>query len=155
MNLYRAMLERWGRTRAFAWFGRRVLTPLDLRFKGSRLAPSRLGTDLPLCYLTTIGRRSGEPRTVPLLYVPGVGGAVVVVATNFGTDRHPAWSHNLEADPNAIVEISGQAVEVRARRLDGEEWERYLGEFSSVWPAYETYRARTDRNIRLYVLEPG
>ncbi len=154
MNPYRALLERVGRTRAFAWFGRRVLTPLDLRFRGSRLAPSRLGSDLPLCYLTTIGRRSGQPRTVPLLYVPADDGGVVVVATNFGTAHHPAWSHNLEAAPNAVVEIDRRPMEVRARRLYGEERERFLREFASMWPAYDTYRQRTDRDVRLYVLEP-
>lgn len=84
MNLYERTLIRFGHTRGFASFGQKVLTPIDRRMRGRKYSISTLGTNFPLCYLTTTGRKSGEPRTVPLLCVE-TGDAVAVVGSNFGT----------------------------------------------------------------------
>lgn len=133
----------------------KVLHPLDMRFKGTRLAPSTFGgQEVPLCYLTAIGRTSGEERTVPLLYVPVDDGSVAVVATNFGRDRHPGWSANLMANPEASLEIDGEVRTVIARRADDDEALTIWKRFDRVWPGYERYREIAPRDIRVFVLGP-
>ena len=156
MNLYARVTRRFAKTPAMRWTLSKVLTPLDMRFKGTRLAPSTFGGQgVPLCYLTATGRSSGEPRTVPLLYVPVDGDAVAVVATNFGGTRHPAWSGNLDATPQASLEIDGTPREVIARRATDDEAMAIWKRFDHVWPGYEQYREIAPRDIRVYVLNPA
>ena len=136
------------------WTLARVLTPLDLRFKGTRFAPSTFGgPGVPLCYLTTTGHRSGEPRVVPLLFAALAAGRFAVVATNFGRHDHPAWSYNLDAEPRAVLEIDGDTRPVVARRATEAESEAIWARFDRIWPAYEQYREIAPRDIRAYVLE--
>ena len=121
MSRYLDLMRSVSKTRPIRWTMSRIQAPLDMRFKGTRFAISKLGApDVPLCYLTATGRRSGEPRTVPLTYMP-VGSSYAVVASNYGRDNHPAWSHNLDATPEATLEIDGTAIEVVARRATTEE----------------------------------
>ena len=134
----------------------KVLHPLDMRFKGTRFAPSTFGgTDVPLCFLTTTGRTSGQPRTVPLLYVPVDDGAVAVVATNFGRDHHPGWSANLTATPEATLEVDGVHRPVVARRAAEDEALSIWKRFDRIWPGYEKYREIAPRERRVFVLEPA
>ena len=94
-----------------------------------------------------------ERRAVSLGYLAD-GGAFVVVASNFGKAHHPAWSHNLDASPDARVNVDGRDVAVRAERLaDAEKaaiWPRLVG----VIPQFGVYVTRTDRNIKVYRLRP-
>ncbi len=136
------------------WLLSKVLTPLDMALRNTRFAPSRFGLEAPLCYLTTRGRRSGEPRTVPLLYVPHDGDALAVAATNFGQDDHPEWSYNLESEPRAELEIDGVTRRVIGRRADADETSRLWPRFDAAWPAYETYRTIAPRDIKVFILEP-
>lgn len=133
----------------------RTLAPLDMKLRGTRFAPSTLGLDLPLCFLTTTGARSGEPRTVPLLYVALDDGAVAVVASNFGTEHHPGWAYNLEAQPRATIEIDDARTVVVARHADEEEAQRLWPLFDGVWPGYETYRSTAPREIKIFLLTPA
>lgn len=154
MNLYQSSMRRLSRT---AWFRKllsRVLTPLDMRLRNTRFAPSNFGVDFPLCYLTSSGRRSGKPRTVPLLYVRTDDGPAVV-ATNFGTEHHPGWSYNLDADPAAVLEIDEKSVDVMAHRLSRADSESLWPAFDQVWPGYEVYRTIAPRDIKMYVLKPA
>jgi len=155
VNAYERLLVRIGGTRAFAWFGRRVLTRLDRLLHGSRLAPTRLGTHLPLCLVTTVGRRSGRPHTVPLLGIPTAGDGIVVAATNFGSTRAPAWARNLQACPRVVVEQGGERCEMVARTATAAEAAALWSRLEDVWPHYATYRSRAGRPITLYVLEPA
>ena len=154
MSRYLDFMRRISKTPLVRTTMARVQAPLDMRFKDTRWAISKLGApDVPLCYLTARGAKSGEPRTVPLTYMP-LGSAYTVVASNYGRRNHPAWSYNLEANPDAILEVDGESMPVVARRADEDEaasiWER----FDAFWPGYEEYRAITHRNIRVYVLDP-
>jgi deazaflavin-dependent oxidoreductase (nitroreductase family) len=106
---------------------------------------------LPSLMLTTTGRRSGQPRCQPLLYTQD-GDGYVVVATNWGFPAHPGWSANLLADPEAIVEVRGRRIPVRAALVKGSERERLWRLVTPAWPAYETYAAATDRTIRVFRL---
>ena len=153
MNPYRGLVRRLGTTRSFAWVASRVLPPLDVRFKGHRRSLTSLGTGFPLCFLTTTGRRSGEPRTVPLLYVAD-GERVVLFASNWGRPAHPAWSGNLDATADARVEIDGVERPMRARRATRPEEERYWPLADAMYPGYAGYRARSGRSVRVHVLEP-
>jgi deazaflavin-dependent oxidoreductase (nitroreductase family) len=108
---------------------------------------------LPSLLLTTTGRRTGQPRTVPLLYLPD-GDRYVVIASNWGQQHHPAWSGNLLANPEATVSVDGRETAVRARLADPAERERLWPAITRVWPAYDTYVERSGRDIRVFVLEP-
>ncbi len=136
------------------WTLSKVLTPLDMALRNTRFAPSRFGFGAPLCFLTTSGRRSGQPRTVPLLYVPFSGSAIAVAATNYGQDNHPGWSYNLESDPRAEVVIEGVTRRVIGRRADANESAHVWPRFDAIWPAYETYRNIAPRDIKVFILEP-
>lgn len=149
-------LASWvSRGRAFSFVGRRIVTPLDRLLRGRRWAPGRITMGDALCHVTTTGRRSRRQRTAPLLYVPADGEGVVVVATNWGSRHHPAWSHNIEADPAVSYEMDGTAIVARARRASDEEFAQYWARFVAMWPNYEAYRDRVDRDIRMYVLVPS
>ena len=140
------------RSKWLRWVAIRANHRLDMRLKGSRLAPSSL-IEFPLCYLTTTGRKSGEPRVVPLVYVP-VDAGTAVVATNYGQQHHPAWSYNLEANPRAVLEIDEVETAVVARRATDAEYAVAWPLFQDAWPGYEDYEAMTPRDIRMYVLVP-
>jgi deazaflavin-dependent oxidoreductase (nitroreductase family) len=154
VNPYAATVRALGRTRAFASVFSRLLPPIDARFSRRRRSLTSLGTGFPLCYLTTTGRRTGEPRTVPLLHVVD-GERVILVASNWGRRAHPAWSLNLDADDAARVAVDGVERTYRARRASPEEQVRYWPEAVAIWPGYEDYRGRAGREIRMFVLEPA
>jgi F420H(2)-dependent quinone reductase len=103
--------------------------------------------------LTTTGRRSGKPRTTPLIYIPD-GEALVVVASFGGSDVHPAWYLNLEANPDVEVKIRREpAQRMRARRATPAESERLWPELIKVYSGYAKYREKTAREIPLVILE--
>jgi len=103
--------------------------------------------------LTTRGRRSGEPRTTPLIF-DSDGDNAVIVASKGGAPAHPGWYLNLLADPDAEVQIRDAVRPVRARTAEGEERERLWSVMTAMWPSYDTYQAKTDRQIPVVVLEP-
>ncbi len=139
------------------WFSRLVIVsmPLDRAIQkatGGRW--SLVGKDVvPGLVLTTTGRKTGQPRDVPLLYARD-GEAYVVTASNLGQDHHPAWSGNLLAEPRAVALIDGRSIDVVADLATPEEKARVWPLVVSVWPAYDTYVTRTDRDIRVFLLRP-
>lgn len=107
----------------------------------------------PVLVLETIGRRSGERRRTPTLYLRD-GERFVLLAANGGSDRVPAWWHNLQAGPEASVVVAGQRLAVRAREEpDGPERDRLLAAFTALYPALEDYRRRMTRHVPVVVLE--
>ncbi|RDD85320.1 nitroreductase family deazaflavin-dependent oxidoreductase [Streptomyces parvulus] len=103
--------------------------------------------------LTTTGRSSGQERQVPLLYARH-GGGLVVVASNWGGQRHPGWSANLLAEPRARITHAGRTWPVRARLLEGAEREEAWAAIAAHWPAYEEYAQRAGRRtIRVFRLD--
>ncbi|MGA2320517.1 MAG: nitroreductase family deazaflavin-dependent oxidoreductase [Solirubrobacteraceae bacterium] len=102
--------------------------------------------------LTTEGRRSGEARTTPLIHRTD-GDRWVIVASKGGTPENPGWYENLKANPEATIQVQGEEVPVRARTAEGEERTRLWSLMSEVWPAYDEYQAKTDREIPIVVLE--
>jgi deazaflavin-dependent oxidoreductase (nitroreductase family) len=121
------------------------------RLLGGRLVGRLLGVDIIL--LMTQGRRSGRPRTTPLLAVRDAD-RLLVVASNGGSDRVPDWYRNLRSDPRVSVQIGGAVRSMQARQAKGEElgplWQRAI----RAYPGYAVYRQRARRDIPLIVLEP-
>lgn len=144
-----------GTTRVGARLLRAVAPPLDRLVAGAtggRHAVTELL--LPTLLLTTTGRRSGQPRTAPLVYVQH-GDALAVAATNWGQKQHPAWSSNLLADPRATAVVDGDAIEVVARPATPHEREVLWPRFDAVYAGFAAYRRRASgRDIRVFLLEP-
>jgi deazaflavin-dependent oxidoreductase (nitroreductase family) len=101
--------------------------------------------------LTTRGRRSGEPRTTPLIHRTD-GDRWIVVASKGGAPEHPSWFENLQADPDATIEVRDEEIPVRASVAQGEERERLWRLMTEVWPDYDAYQQRTSREIPVVVL---
>ena len=121
-----------------------------------RLSGGRIGGKVgrgPVLLLTTTGRKSGEPRTAPVLYLADEG-RFVVINTNAGNAKTPAWSLNLRANPEAEVEVGRKRFEVRSRLAEGEEradlWRRHMEQYEG-WDFYES---QLDREVGVFVLEP-
>jgi deazaflavin-dependent oxidoreductase (nitroreductase family) len=101
--------------------------------------------------LTTKGRRSGEERTTPLIHRTD-GDRWVLVASKGGAPANPAWFENLGAEPDVTIEVKGDTIPVRASTAEGAERERLWSLMTEVWPAYDEYQARTEREIPVVVL---
>jgi F420H(2)-dependent quinone reductase len=110
-------------------------------------------SNAPVLLLTTTGRRSGATRTAPVLYVRD-GDALIVIGSNAGNERPPAWSLNLQANPRAEVQIGAKRQPVIARLAAEPErgwlWRRMNEEYSG----FEDYKRHTRREIPVFVLEP-
>lgn len=121
---------------ANVWIYRRSRGKIMGRFPGGA----------PVCLLTTRGRKSGNPRTVPLLYLQD-GADWVVVASQGGAPQHPGWYLNLEARPTAELEIGERRFAVQARRVGEEEKAALWPRLVAIYPPYEQYQRRTTRSI--------
>ncbi|MEV7804166.1 nitroreductase family deazaflavin-dependent oxidoreductase [Microbispora sp. NPDC088329] len=102
--------------------------------------------------LTTKGRKSGQPRSTPLIYQP-YGDAYLVVASKGGADEHPLWYLNLQADPEVEFQIKGDRFTARARTATPEERPDMWRTMAATWPAYDEYTTKTDREIPIVVIE--
>jgi F420H(2)-dependent quinone reductase len=117
----------------------------------------RLGAKLlwfPAALLTTVGRRSGQPRVTATLYVRD-GDKVVLPASFGGRDRDPLWYLNLKSNPKVHVQIRGEHLDMTARDATDEERKRYWPPLIRMYPPYKGYRDATDRVIPLVVCEPS
>lgn len=102
--------------------------------------------------LTTTGRRSGEPRTMPLIY-DRAGDKLLVVASKGGYPKAPVWYLNLQANPEAEVQVKGERFAVRARDASAEEKPAMWEQMNRMWPYYDDYQRITEREIPVVVLE--
>jgi len=102
--------------------------------------------------LTTKGRKTGEPRTAPLIY-ENTGDDYVIVASKGGTPEHPGWYENLSKDADVEVQVLDDVFPAHARVAEGDERERLWKLAAQQWPAYDDYQQKTDRVIPVVVLE--
>ena len=102
--------------------------------------------------LTTKGRKTGEPRTTPLIYAED-GDRYVIVASKGGAPEHPGWYENLAKDPNVELQVKDEVFAAHARTAEGEERERLWRKANEVWRHYDEYATKTDREIPVVVLE--
>jgi deazaflavin-dependent oxidoreductase (nitroreductase family) len=108
---------------------------------------------VPCVVMTMRGRRSGKVRKAAVMRVEH-GGAYAAVASKGGSPEHPGWYHNLVADPDIVLQDGTEVVEMRARELAADERAEWWARATEVWPAYDDYQKRTDRQIPVLVLEP-
>jgi deazaflavin-dependent oxidoreductase (nitroreductase family) len=147
-------LRRLGSRPAVVWLVKNVVSPLDrlvVRISRGRLRPPS-SFAVPTLLLTTTGRRSGEPRTVPLVYVRDGERFVVANARPEGERRNP-WVLNLRAKARAAVKLGRHEAEVVARELDDAEAEMWWPQLVEEWPAFAEHFAATGERA-VFVLEP-
>ena len=155
-NPLQKAIRRMGATAPGSWLLARTLHHIDspiAKITKGRHTLSRT-SGLPIVSLTTTGAKSRLPRTVPLVGMP-VDGGLAIIASNFGQSRHPAWYHNLRADPAAETYVNGRHTKVIAVEAEGDRraaiWEQAL----QLYPGFQTYdRRATERPIVVFVLEP-
>jgi deazaflavin-dependent oxidoreductase (nitroreductase family) len=108
--------------------------------------------DAPTLILTTLGRRTSKPRRLALIYGED-GDRYVVVASKGGADQHPEWYLNLLEHPEIQVQIRGDRFRASARTATPEEHNALWPRMVKIWPDYDKYQAKTDRQIPLVILE--
>jgi deazaflavin-dependent oxidoreductase (nitroreductase family) len=121
-----------------------------------RATDGRLGArafGAPVLLLDHVGRKSGQLRTTPLLFVRN-GVDLLVVGSRGGSDHTPSWWRNLEANPRTTVTVDGKRREIVARLAIGAERERLWAIAVAAYPAWQTYQDRTERELELVVLGP-
>jgi F420H(2)-dependent quinone reductase len=145
---------------ALAWVDRNW--PLLRRLMAGHTAIYRLTRGLvghrtpgapPALLLDHVGARSGVRRTTPLVYGRD-GETFVLIASKGGHPKHPAWFHNLNANPDTTVQVGSKRLAVHARVAEGEERARLWALMVGVYGGYESYRKRTEREIPVVVLAP-
>lgn len=156
IDIMRGVLSPITRLTFFRRFvGPHVLPPLE-RFL-TRVTRGRLQlTDLivPSLTLHTVGAKSGEPRDAPLMYTPDGRGRAIVAGTNWAGARHPAWTANLLAHPDAEITVRGRRLAVRATLIADHEREATWAILDAQWPGFREYERLSGRTARLFVLQP-
>ena len=142
--------------REHAWIRRMVkpfsqLNTLVYRLSGGRLMGRFAGREI--CLVTMTGAKSGQQRTIPVMYVP-YGDGVIIVASLGGAPRHPVWYYNLVAHPDIEVQHRGRTMKLRARQVGPEEKAALWPTCVEHYPPYEDYQRRTDRDIPVFLCEP-
>jgi deazaflavin-dependent oxidoreductase (nitroreductase family) len=148
---------RWiAKTRFGGWVALHVANRVDpylMRASGGRL---KMPSGAPTVLLTHTGAKSGKKRTTPLLYFTD-GGNVILVASQTGKAKHPAWFHNLKANPDIELWAGGRGGAYRAREAEGEERARIWKLATELYPGYDDYQRKADaagRRIPVVVCEP-
>ena len=154
---FQIVSQRISASRVGAAIFARVMHHLDrpvMRLSHGRFSPASMLSGIPTVMLTTVGRRSGQLRSVPLAGIPH-GDEVVLIASNWGRSMHPAWYLNLRAQPKAQLLIGGCSRSYVAREASGAEREDYWRKAVEVYPGYAAYVQRTGgRKIPVMVLTP-
>ena len=108
----------------------------------------------PTLLLTTTGRKTGQPRTQPLIFARD-GADYLVVASMGGAPNHPLWYLNLTANPATEIQVKGDVIPVIARTASDDEKPSLWKIVNEVWPNYDVYQSRTERAIPVVVLSPS
>lgn len=130
------------------------LDRIVLRLSGGRTTMVGLTAGLPVITLNTIGAKSGQLRSIPLIGIPD-GNRYVLIASNFGQAHHPAWYYNLKKHPQATVTLGGHTADYVAGEASGEEYDRLWQKAVSLYGGYAAYKTRTGgRAIPIIILVP-
>jgi len=122
------------------------------RYLATNGADGHIWNGVPTLLLTTTGRKSGTPRTLPLIYGRD-GDRYVIVASRGGTPDHPDWYKNLVANPTVQLQVAADRFAARASTAQGEDRTRLWQTMAKIWPAYDDYQKKTAREIPVVVLE--
>jgi deazaflavin-dependent oxidoreductase (nitroreductase family) len=154
MSWWDRRAEAFARTKAGGWFAINVANPIDRRLL--RWTRGRVGLFVgqPVGLLETVGARSGQPRTTPLLYAEQ-DRRIVLIASKAGAERHPAWYHNLIAHPEVGFVGHDRHGRFVAREAEGAERDALWALANDLYAGYDDYQQRTGgRRIPVIVLEP-
>ncbi|WP_246053403.1 nitroreductase family deazaflavin-dependent oxidoreductase [Actinocorallia herbida] len=123
------------------------------RIGGTWRVGSALRKPVPVCLVTVKGRKTGNPHTIPLLYLPD-GDRVIIVASQGGLPKNPIWYLNILTNPDVTIEVRKTTRTMRARVATPEEraalWPRLVAQYAD----FDTYQARADREIPVVICEP-
>ena len=122
------------------------------RLSFGRLMNTAMG-GYPICIVTLVGKKSGRTRRIPLIHVPD-GEDEILVGSQAGLDCDPVWTHSIRANPDVTITFAGQRRRFLAREIDYDEKRQLWPHLCSVYPAYDEYQARTDRNIPVFRCRP-
>lgn len=149
-NLFHRVVQTIASTNIGAKLGGLILhhfdSPLLQRSQG-RTSLTGIFTGLPTINLTTIGAKSELPRTVPLIGIED-GDQVILIASNWGSQRHPAWYYNLTANPEAELTRHGETKPYIAEEVTGAEREAYWQQAIQLYAGYNNYKERTKESGR-------
>lgn len=149
------LFRRLGRTKGFARVYRVVGPKVDPHV--AKIADGKVLARVygfPILLLNTTGAKSGQPRVSPLVYVRD-SDDFVVIGTSFGQPRHPGWTANLRAHPQASVDVGPERVAVEAVQVDEATWQRLFPRFVEIYPGYADYLERRGGLVpRMFLLHP-
>lgn len=155
-NAFQKLIHRFLMLRPVSAFLARVLHHIDavvLKLSKRKYTATEL-VGLPIVQVTTIGAKSGEPRTMPLVGLFD-GEKIAFIASNFGGKHNPGWYYNLKAHPECTVEVKGSPAKYVARQVEGEEREKYWQMALLYYKGYDLYKVRAShRQIPVMLLEP-
>ena len=120
-----------------------------------RISRGRVGTQLgtqQILILSTVGRKSGQIRSIPIAYFFHEG-KYLIVESNWGKDNHADWYFNLQSQPHATVEVKGKTISANARFAEGEEYTRLWEYLTKKHPPYLEYQKMTKRKIPIAIFE--
>lgn len=121
---------------------------------GGTRANTLRDTGIPIIVMTTVGHQSGKVRKVPLMRVEHEG-EYALVASKGGAPAHPGWYHNLMADPHVMVQDGPEPFDATVELVSGEERAQWWQRAVAVFPPYEEYQNKTDREIPVFVARPA
>ncbi|WP_420627869.1 nitroreductase/quinone reductase family protein [Candidatus Leptofilum sp.] len=158
MKIYHRLIDSFAKTRLGGWAIVTLFNPIDkrlMRWTNGNLSTG-FGTDFRDngVLLSCTGAKSGQPREIPLLATP-MGEKYILVASNAGRHKHPAWYYNLRAHPNCSLLIRGRGeVAYVAHEAEGAEKEQAWATANAQYSGYDIYQGRTDREIPIMILTP-
>ena len=133
------------------WMGR-INTWIYRRNGGEGLGGTMQNS--PIALLTTIGRKTGEPRVSPLLYLRD-GDRVILAASRGGSDKNPMWYLNLKANSEVSVQVKKEVLDLTARDATDEERAKYWPQLVAMYPTFEDYQSWTHRTIPIIICDPA
>ncbi len=156
-NWFYSSIKKIASTRPVAWFLSKTDHHLDravMKLSKNRTSLTTLMTGLPVLYVTTIGAKSGQPRSVPLIGIPE-GEEILFIASNWGQSFHPSWYLNMKAHPQVTVEYRGKVEQYVAEEVEEADRAACWQKAVRIYPGYEAYKARAgDRVIPIIRLTP-
>ena len=149
--IHRFLMMRW--VSAFLAVNLHRMDAVMLKLSHGRHTVTEI-VGLPIIQITTIGAKSGEPRTMPLVSLFD-GEKIALIGSNFGRQHNPGWYYNLKANPQCTVQVNGREQKFIARKTEGEEREKYWQMAVSYYKGYDLYKVRAaHRQIPVIILEP-
>lgn len=130
-------------------FNQRIID--EFRANGGEVGPPFEGA--PMLLLHHTGARSGRERVSPLVYLPD-GERYLVFASKGGAPDHPAWYHNIKANPDVTIEVGTETIRARAEEVTGDERDRLYARQAAARPTFAEYEQKTDRKIPVIALTP-